>query len=73
MSDLIKLTGLWKSKTKAGASMLSGSLNPITQILVMANTFKKSEHEPDYFLYLRPKEKDAAQAPKPPAGDDLGF
>lgn len=73
MSDLIKLTGLWKSKTKAGASMLSGSLNPIAQILVMANTFKKSETDPDYYLYLRPKEKDAAQALKPPAGDDLGF
>jgi len=80
MSDIIKLTGLWKTKTKAGLSMLTGSLNAVTSLLVMPNTFKKSAQEPDYYVYMKAREKSESE-PKPepvdkstpPAVDDLGF
>jgi len=72
MSDLIKLTGLWKSKTKDGAPLLSGSLNAVTSILIMPNTFKKSEKDPDYYAYIKAREKDAAAAQPAPV-DELGF
>lgn len=57
--DATKLTGLWKSKDKNGNTFLSGSLNAITQIMVMPNTFKKEDDTkaPDYYLYLAAKEK----------------
>ena len=74
MSDIIKLTGLWKTKTKAGVSMLTGSLNAVTSLLVMPNTFKKSEKEPDYYVYVKAREKEVDAKPAdPPPADDLGF
>jgi len=72
MSDLVKLTGLWKSKTKAGVSMLSGSLNAVTSFVIMPNTFKKTERDPDYYIYLKAREKDPAAA-KPAPADELDF
>lgn len=73
MSELIKLTGLWKSKTKNGVSLLSGSLNAVTSLLIMPNTFKKSEKDPDYYVYVKANDKkpaaDRPQAPK----DELDF
>lgn len=73
MSDLIKLTGLWKSESKSGVKMLSGSLNAITSLLIMPNDFKKDPKDPDYYLYLKPKEKEAAAKQAPAADEDLGF
>ena len=77
MGDIIKLTGLWKTKTKAGASMLTGSLNAVTSLLVMPNTFKKSAKEPDYYVYMKARETKPEPADKSttPAdcSDDLGF
>lgn len=73
MSDLIKLTGLWKSKTKAGVSLLSGSLNAVTSLLIMPNTFKKSEKDPDYYVYVKAREKDAAAAKPAAPADELDF
>lgn len=75
MGELIKLTGLWKSKTKKGETLLSGSLNAVTSIVILPNTFKKSEKDPDFNIYLKAREKDAAAAkPATPApSDDLDF
>ena len=57
--DATKLTGLWKNKDKNGNTFLSGSLNAITNLLVMPNTFKKDDEDkaPDYYVYISPKEK----------------
>lgn len=54
--DKIRLTGLWKGTDREGNTFLSGNLNPITNLVVMPNTFKKGEKEPDYFVYLTPNE-----------------
>lgn len=72
MGDLVKLTGLWKSKTKQGVSLLSGSLNAVTSLLIMPNTFKKDPKDPDYYIYLKAREKDATAKPAT-APDELDF
>ena len=64
-SDMVKLTGLWKSKDKEGKTFLSGTLNPISKLLVLPNSYKKDgDKSPDYFVYLAQNEKksDAPQA-----------
>ena len=63
MEGKVKLTGLWKQKDKNGQTFLSGSLSPISKVLVMPNTFKKSDKEPDYFFYLGANEKKEGKAP----------
>jgi hypothetical protein len=57
--EATKLTGLWKNKDKKGNTFLSGSLNAITQIMVLPNTFKqeKDGKTPDYYIYIAAKEK----------------
>jgi len=72
MSNLLRIGGLWKNKTKEGQTILSGTLNPITTLLIMPNTFKKSEKDPDFYMYLKAREKDATK-PAAPAADDLDF
>jgi hypothetical protein len=59
--DATKLTGLWKNKDKKGNTFLSGTLNAITNLLIMPNTFKKEgdDKAPDYYVYIAPKDKDA--------------
>ena len=69
MEGAIKLTGLWKQKDKSGQTYLSGSLSPISKVIVMPNTYKKSEKDPDYFFYLGANEKKEGFKPKPV--DDL--
>ena len=56
--DMVKLTGLWKTKDKNGNTYLSGSLTPVSSLLVMPNTFKKEgeNSSPDYFIYVAPRE-----------------
>jgi hypothetical protein len=56
--DLVKLSGLWKNKDKHGNTFLSGTLNAVSQILVMPNTHKKDgdAKAPDYILYVSPKD-----------------
>jgi uncharacterized protein (DUF736 family) len=66
MEGAIKLTGLWKQKDKSGQTYLSGSLSPISKVIVMPNTYKKSEKDPDYFFYLgSAKEKREGYTPQP--------
>jgi len=57
MGEMVKLTGLWKQKDKQGNTYLSGSLSPVSKIVVMPNTFKSGEKNPDYFLYVSPQDK----------------
>ena len=73
MSSLLKIGGLWKNKTKEGQTILSGTLNPITSVLIMPNTFKKSEKDPDFYLYFKAREKDATKPAAPAEKDELDF
>jgi hypothetical protein len=57
-NEMIKLTGLWREKDKDGRSYLTGSLNQISKLLILPNTYKKDgDTSPDYFLYLTQNEK----------------
>jgi hypothetical protein len=70
--DGVKITGLWKHKTKDGHTYLSGTFSGITQLSVMPNTFKRSEKDPDYFVYVVPfKKKGDVLQTQIPQSDDL--
>ena len=56
MNGMMKLTGLWKSKTKDGKTYLSGNLGNI-KVLVFTNDYKKKDSDPDYNLFFAPKEE----------------
>jgi len=71
MENAIKLTGLWKSKDKEGKTFLSGSLSPVSKVLVMPNTFKKEGKGPDYYLYVGVNEKKEGSKPSRTPEDDL--
>jgi hypothetical protein len=64
-SNLIRLTGLWKSETKAGEAMLSGSFGPSSKLIVLPNSRKQKESDPDYIAFMAPHEKKDKQVRKP--------
>jgi len=52
---VIRLAGLWKRKDKQGNLLLSGDLNKISRVVVMKNTSKNADKDPDCFLCIGPK------------------
>lgn len=66
MSDLIRLTGLWRSQTKAGDVMLSGSISPTSKLVILPNSRKQKDSEPDYIAFVAPSEKQERQQPEKP-------
>lgn len=63
--DGLKLTGLWKQTDKQGNTYLAGNLNQISRVMIMPNSYKKAEKDPDYFLYLSPNQRRRAAQRKP--------
>jgi|TARA_R110002096_G_C14543221_1_gene718630 hypothetical protein len=57
MSELLKIGGLWKGKDKNGNDYFSGTFTYGTKLLVMSNSFKEKDNEPDYIVYITKKEK----------------
>lgn len=52
-NSLVKLTGLWKRKSKKdGSQYLSGNLTPTATMIVLPNTKKKTDKEPDYIAFV---------------------
>jgi hypothetical protein len=47
----VELTGLWERKDRNGITYLSDKQNGTSFIMVMPNTLKKENGDPDYFLY----------------------
>jgi len=69
----IRLTGLWKEKTKAGDTYLTGSLNQGSRFFIMPNKHKKGDKDPDYNMFLKqnePKKAGNTQA-QGNTGEDL--
>ena len=62
--DLLKLTGLWSSTDKNGNTILTGSLNAISRMVIMPNTFKTNDNDtaPDYYVYISQSEKPVKRA-----------
>jgi len=52
--DALKLAGLWKTKDRNGNIFLSGRLNTMNKILILPNTGKQKDEDPDYFFYIAP-------------------
>lgn len=63
-SGLVRLTGLWLSKDKAGEKYLSGTVSPSSRLLVLANGHKQKASDPDYIAYLAPAERQQEQQTK---------
>ena len=63
MSDtnLIRLTGLWRGQTKAGETMLTGNFSPSSKLIILPNTKKQKESDPDYIAFMAPSEKKESQ------------
>lgn len=67
---MIKLTGLWLNKDKNGNEYFSGTLGG-SRVMIMKNTFKKGEREPDFNLFIaeNKKKEEAPKASDKPAYD----
>ena len=57
MSDLIKIGGLWQNKDKNGNDYFSGNFTYGTKLLVMTNSYKDKDNDPDYMVYIAQKDK----------------
>lgn len=70
--DMIKLTGLWKNKSKDGKPYLAGSIGNL-RLLVFPND-KMKDTDPDYRVCIAENEKKAdAPKPAPKAEEDFPF
>ena len=58
MGELVKIGGLWKNKDKNGNDYFSGNFTYGTKMLVMSNTFKNKDNDPDYMVYITKKDKE---------------
>jgi hypothetical protein len=65
-SNLIRITGLWRSQTKAGDTMLSGNFTPSSKLIILPNSKKQKPTDPDYIAFMAPAEKkeDSPEKPK---------
>lgn len=52
----VRLTGLWKHTSKDGKLFLSGAIGA-AKVLVLQNEFKKEPGDPDFNLFLAPREE----------------
>lgn len=55
--NLIRLTGLWKTQTKAGDTMLAGSFSPSSKLVILPNSKKQKASDPDYIAFMASQEK----------------
>ena len=58
MGELVPIGGLWKNKHKNGNDYFSGNFTYQTKLLVMTNSFKDKENDPDYMVYITRKDKE---------------
>lgn len=55
--NLIMLSGLWLNKSQSGEKYMSGSMGIGGKLLMFKNKNKKGDTDPDYYLFLAPKEQ----------------
>ncbi len=72
MSDLLRLTGLWKNKDKTGKTYLTGHLNAMTEVVILPNTRKAKENEPDFNMFLKAQDK-KVKSEEPETKEDGGL
>lgn len=60
-NSMIRLTGLWKNETKKGDPMLSGSISPSSNLVILPNKSQQGKG-PDYIAYIaQPVKKEQAK------------
>ncbi len=67
-NNLIRITGLWKAQTKAGETMLSGSFSPSSKLIILPNSKKEKDSDPDYIAFMAPYEKKESQPARQSGG-----
>ncbi len=55
-SNLTEIFALWKNTSKSGETYLQGTLGN-AKVLVLKNTRKEKESQPDYRVFVAPKER----------------
>ncbi len=56
-SELVKVTGLWKSEDCDGNMVLSGNLSGSARIVIFTNKYKEeNERGPDFEMYITKNE-----------------
>ena len=68
-SNLIRLTGLWKSESKSGTNYLSGSISASSKLLILPNSKKEKDSDPDFIAFMAPQEKKEPKAQNPRSGN----
>ncbi len=59
---MLKVCGLWKSKTNSGKAVLKGDIGTI-RLLIFENDFKPADQAPDFKLFIAPcKDEDREKA-----------
>jgi len=56
-NDLFRVCGLWVNKDKNGNDYFSGDFTFNTKLVILKNSYKQKEGDPDYFINLAPKKK----------------
>jgi hypothetical protein len=64
MRDLIRLTGLWKARSKAGEAYLAGQISPTSRLLILPNPDKQKDSDPDWIAYLAPPSQETPAGKK---------
>lgn len=70
-SDIIRIGGLWKKKSKKGQEYLTGSFGPFSRVLILVNNDRRTENDPEYYLCIAPKMKKKEQKENNSAADEL--
>lgn len=69
MKELVKLGALWAGKKdRNGNPMMTGKIGD-ARVLVLKNTYKEQENQPDYIIYVTNPDKDKPET----SGDAPAF
>ncbi len=60
----VKITGLWEKTSTKGEVYWSASIGT-AKLLLFKNNFKDKDNDPDFNLFLAPKEKKPEDQPAP--------
>jgi len=71
---MIKLCGLWISKTDQGATYMNGGLTYSSNLLIFKNKYKEEgDKNPDYIAYVAEKQKKEAESTTSNGDSDVPF
>lgn len=62
---MLKVTGLWKGKTSSGGTCLTGPINQFLRLVILQNTRKQKDSDPDYIALFSAQEPRPESKPQP--------